>query len=39
MRYSDYKDFPDFCNKNKLSPEQGLNFLLNEVIKLGEGKN
>ncbi len=31
MRFSDFKDFNDFCDKNKLTPEQGLAFLEKEL--------
>jgi len=32
MRFSEYKDFTDFCTKNNMSPQQGLSFLLNELL-------
>ena len=32
---SDYKNFKDFCEKNHLTPRQGIEILEQELIKLG----
>jgi hypothetical protein len=32
--FADYKDFDDFCDKNKMKPVEGLRFLEKELEKL-----
>jgi hypothetical protein len=36
MRFSDYVDFEDFCNKNNFTPEKGLRVLDEELEKKKE---
>lgn len=35
MRFSDYKDFKDFCIKNNFTVAQGLQYLIDEYEKRG----
>lgn len=42
MRYSQYTDFKDFCEKNNLSYPEGLDYLQKELkrfgVEIGSGK-
>jgi len=35
MKWMHYQDFNDFCRKEKLTPEEGLDFLIQECKKRG----